>query len=160
MYVKTIVQITLEVEHFDTSDPADVAARVTRVVHEAINWRGGVEALLSDVLMYRTRVLSSSHAAVPDLVAEAARLAAMSDEEKHRACCHPDWEYEQTETSRKTGETKEPEGEGWIRNNRVACHVYDAGVVVEERWRHWERFEFHEVEYWRRPRTHAEEPPR
>jgi hypothetical protein len=151
--MKTLVHITLEVEHFDASDPADVAARVTRVAIAAINGYDFDERLISDVPMHGTRRISSSHAALPDPVAKAARIAVMSDDEKHRGCCHPDWEYAQTETSRKTGETKEPEGEGWIRNNCVACHVYDAGVVVEECWRHWERFEFHEVEHWRRPRT-------
>ena len=153
--MKTIIQLTLEVEHDDTSNPNDVAKRVACVASSAVNGCAFEDELLADVWMYGTKVLASS---VVDRGMEAARIAAMTDDEKHRACCHPDWEYAQTETARKIGETMKPEGEGWIKNDRVPCHLYDEGdQFVEERWRNWERFEFHEVEYWRRLRTQRAE---
>jgi hypothetical protein len=150
--MKTIIQLALEVEHDDTSDPNDVAKRVVRVASSVVNGLAFEDELLADIRMYGTKVLASSHAVVARGM-PVTQIAALTDNEKHRAWCHPDWEYAQTETQRKIGTTLEPEGEGWIKNDRVPCHLYEAGVLVEERWRNWERFEFHEVEYWRRPRT-------
>lgn len=73
-----------------------------------------------------------------------------TDEELHREELHPDFEYETTRTGRKSGDSLKPEGEGWEPNLCVAVHRYEDGKVVEERWRNWERFEFHEEEHWKR----------
>ena len=89
---------------------------------------------------------------------EAARhlraIAKMSDDEKHRSECHPDWEYATTTTGRKTGESRMPEGDGWEPNARVAVPVYKDGEVVAEHWRAWDRFDLHENEYWKRRSVH------
>jgi len=69
----------------------------------------------------------------------------------HRAQCHPDYEYRTIETVRKSGDGLRPEGEGWEPNDVVACHAYEDGRLVEERWRNWERFDALDVEFWRRP---------
>jgi hypothetical protein len=74
----------------------------------------------------------------------------VDDEQLHREEQHSDFEYATTRTGRKTAESLMPDGDGWEPNNIVACHRYQDGRVVEERWRNWERFEFHENEYWRR----------
>jgi hypothetical protein len=68
----------------------------------------------------------------------------------HRA--HPDFEYETTQTARKSSPTRGsfPEGDGWEPNDVVEGHEYEDGVVVKKRWRNWERHEFHEDHYWRR----------
>ncbi len=72
----------------------------------------------------------------------------------HRA--HPDFEYETTQTARKSVDDPRAErlvAEGWELNEIVACHEYADGVVVKEHWRNWERFEFHEDSYWRRRKS-------
>ena len=58
----------------------------------------------------------------------------------HFAC--PGWEYETTEGQRKAWDrcNKPPEGEGWERNT-------DAGRDG------WERFDYTEESYWRRPKA-------
>lgn len=65
--MKTIfVEITLEVDYFDTSEAVDVARRVTEVARLAI---GGLDVddakLLHDVPMYGARVLASSYQESP-----------------------------------------------------------------------------------------------
>ena len=83
-----------------------------------------------------------------DLSAETERLAF----ELHRRHAHPDFEYETTQTARKSG--NDPrfglEGDGWEPNDICERHEYKDGVVVKERWCNWERHEFHEDNYWRR----------
>ncbi|WP_196301971.1 hypothetical protein, partial [Streptococcus pneumoniae] len=41
-------------------------------------------------------------------------LAKYTEQELHDKEMHPDWEYETTETGRKSGESKRPEGDGWV----------------------------------------------
>lgn len=57
----------------------------------------------------------------------------------HSRCMHPDFEYETTDGPRKAFDCHKPAGEGWVRN-------------VEEGRNGWERFDYHEEAYWRRPR--------
>lgn len=59
--MKTIISITLEVEHEDTANPAHVTSRVVRVVSNVLNGLSFEDGLLADVLMHRTRIISSSH---------------------------------------------------------------------------------------------------
>jgi hypothetical protein len=61
---------------------------------------------------------------------------------KHRA--HPDFEYCTTDNARK-GETRRPEGEGWEEN---ICERNEDGTLNQHSW--WERFDYHEDNYWRR----------
>lgn len=68
----------------------------------------------------------------------------------HRAERHPDFEYTSTDTARKSSTTLRPEGDGWEPNARIPWHQYEAGVLIAEHWRNWDRFEFHETEYWMR----------
>ncbi len=60
--MKTIVQVVLEVEHDEASDPADLAGRLARAASCAL---GGLafdeEKLLFDVPMYGVKVIGSSH---------------------------------------------------------------------------------------------------
>ncbi|MEM7165996.1 MAG: hypothetical protein AAF581_11050 [Planctomycetota bacterium] len=58
----------------------------------------------------------------------------------HSRCLHPGYEYATTDGPRKSwyDEDAPPEGRGWERN--VDCG--DQG---------WERFDYHEEAYWRRP---------
>jgi hypothetical protein len=72
----------------------------------------------------------------------------------HRAERHPEFEYTSTDTARKSNTTLRPEGEGWEPNDRVPWHRYEAGVLISEHWRNWDRFEFHETTYWRRRKVH------
>lgn len=72
----------------------------------------------------------------------------------HTKRMHPDYEYETTETARKSGESRMPEGEGWEPNNIIRMPKYESGSVVG--WyppRNWERFEFTEEEYWKRKKS-------
>lgn len=57
----------------------------------------------------------------------------------HERCIHPDYEYATTKTARKSGDSRKPEGDGWEPN-----------VYGNDPHSAWERFEFHEEEYWRR----------
>lgn len=68
-------------------------------------------------------------------------LAAMTDEELHATCQHPDFEYETTEGQRKAWDDSDrpPDGEGWVRNRHVGRNG-------------WERFAYTEESYWMRPR--------
>lgn len=77
----------------------------------------------------------------PD-VAELERLRAM-EARLHWAQKHPDYEYTTTETGRKSGESKMPDGHGWLPNN----HMFDG--------RNWERLDYTEIEYWMRLKTDA-----
>lgn len=61
----------------------------------------------------------------------------------HKAQRHPDYEYDSTETGRKTGESKKPEGHGWVPNN----DMFDGT--------NWERDDHTETEYWMRLKTDA-----
>lgn len=76
----------------------------------------------------------------PDTCAWAERIAAVLPQTAvlHGYCLHPDYEYATTKCGRKAGPAPEPEGEGWESNVDRA----DGG---------WERFDFHEEQYWRRP---------
>ena len=64
-----------------------------------------------------------------------------TEAELHRDFAHPDWEYEITTGPRKAWWESEqpPGGDGWVRN-------------VEAGRNGWERFEYHEESYWRRPK--------
>lgn len=65
----------------------------------------------------------------------------------HARCVHPEYEYDTTETGRKTSEEGHPpEGHGWERN-------------VDKGDDGWERFEYTEEHYWRRLKTDAEKDP-
>jgi hypothetical protein len=57
---------------------------------------------------------------------------------------HPDYQYDTTETGRKTGETKIPEGFGWAPNLAMGGG------------RGWARFDHTEEEYWLRLKTDAD----
>lgn len=83
----------------------------------------------------------AAEGAHPD-AAELERLRAV-ESRLHCARRHPDYEYATTETARKSGESKMPEGHGWMPNN----HVFGD--------RNWERFDHTEVEYWMRLKTDA-----
>lgn len=69
-----------------------------------------------------------------------AHLAPATVEISHARCNVPGWEYETTTGPRKAWGDADtpPAGEGWVRN-------------VEEGRNGWERFEYHEESYWRRP---------
>lgn len=73
----------------------------------------------------------------------------------HRRRAHPDFEYATTQTARKSGD--DPlvglEGDGWEPNEIVECHRYEDGRVIEEQWCNWERFQFHEDNYYRRRKS-------
>ncbi|MGW4720487.1 DUF6221 family protein [Nocardia sp. NPDC004260] len=78
-------------------------------------------------------------------IEEAKPAQDMSAADLHRRFAHPGYEYEITEGPRKAWEyaDERPEGEGWERN-------VDAGRDG------WERFDYTEESYWRRPRHRAE----
>lgn len=57
----------------------------------------------------------------------------------HKYHLHPDFEYATTKSPRKCGGGLKPEGEGWEPN-----------VIGTDQHSAWERFDFHEEEYWRR----------
>lgn len=57
----------------------------------------------------------------------------------HERRAHPDFEYETTRTARKSGFSVKPSGDGWEPNE------YGGDPHSS-----WERFEFHEEQYWRR----------
>lgn len=61
--VKTIVSITLEVEHDETSAGADVAARVAKAAAAAANGCVVDEELFVDIPMYGTKALAVFHSA-------------------------------------------------------------------------------------------------
>jgi hypothetical protein len=73
----------------------------------------------------------------------------VSDHDLHRRCAHPGYEYATTQGPRKSWDFSDepPEGEGWERN-------LDAGRPGEG----WERFDYYEESYWRRPRPVPEQP--
>jgi hypothetical protein len=80
----------------------------------------------------------------PD-VAELARLKEM-EARLHHFQKHPDYDYTTTTTGRKSGETKVPEGYGWLPNN----HIFEINGD-----RNWERLDYTEVEYWYRRKEDA-----
>lgn len=57
----------------------------------------------------------------------------------HERRAHPDFEYETTTTARKSGLSVKPDGDGW-EPNQYGGDPHSS----------WERFEYHEEEYWRR----------
>lgn len=73
-------------------------------------------------------------------------LSKLPEEERiaklHELQRHPEYEYEQTTTPRKSYISLMPEGEGWEPN----YHVIGNG-------RNWERFDYTEVEYWMRKKV-------
>lgn len=71
-----------------------------------------------------------------------------TDAELHAAHAHPAWEYATTEGPRKSWYDQDtpPDGEGWERN-------MDAGRDG------WERFDYTEESYWRRPRPGGPRKP-
>lgn len=73
------------------------------------------------------------HTSPPDTRTEA---------EMHRARAHPAWEYDTTTGPRKAWGNPDvpPDSSGWVPN-------VDAGRDG------WERFDYHEESYWRRPRV-------
>jgi hypothetical protein len=68
-------------------------------------------------------------------------LVGKSDAELHRLSAHPDWEYTLTEGPRKAWDYEDvpPPGEGWVRNVEVGRDG-------------WNRFDYTEESYWRRPK--------
>jgi len=86
--------------------------------------------------------------AIADLADEVDRLTFAL----HRRRAHPDFDYATTQTARKSGD--DPciglDGEGWEPNDIVENHQYAEGKVISEHWCNWERFQFHEDNYWRR----------
>ena len=65
----------------------------------------------------------------------------------HSICRHPDFEYETTTGPRKACyDFPPPEGEGWDIN-------------VDEGRDGWERFDYHEEQYWRRLKPELDIPP-
>lgn len=88
---------------------------------------------------------------IVDLAAEVDRLTLTL----HCRQAHPDFEYETTQTARKSGDDPRIglDGDGWEPNDIVPCQAYVEGAVVKEHWRNWERFQFHEDNYWRRQKT-------
>lgn len=84
---------------------------------------------------------------IGELATEIDRLAF----ELHCLEAHPDFEYATTKTARKSGDDPRIglKGEGWEPNDIVPIYDHAEGVV-EQRWRNWERHEFHEDNYWRR----------
>jgi hypothetical protein len=79
-----------------------------------------------------------------------------SDQELHARCAHPDWEYRTTSGPRKQWDDVDdppcddygnPEP-GWERN-------IDAGMPGQG----WERFDYTEESYWRRPRPNGPQTP-
>jgi hypothetical protein len=83
----------------------------------------------------------------PDVVAQANVPEGRTPEQEvkrltdalHERHIHPDYEYATTKTARKSGDSRKPEGDGWEPN-----------VYGDDPHSAWERFEFHEEEYWRR----------
>lgn len=65
-----------------------------------------------------------------------------TEQQLHRRFRHPNWEYETTEGQRKMWDDQNtpPVGDGWERN-------VDAGRDG------WERFDYTEESYWRRPKA-------
>ena len=88
---------------------------------------------------------------IADLAAEVDRLTFVL----HRCRAHPEFEYELTHTARKSGDDPRIglDGDGWEPNDIVENHEYADGKVVKEHWCNWERFQFHEDNYWRRRKT-------
>lgn len=80
----------------------------------------------------------------PD-VTELARLRDM-EARLHWKQKHPDYEYDTTETGRKSGESKMPEGYGWMPNN----HIFGVNGNCN-----WERLDYTEIEYWMRLKSDA-----
>lgn len=99
-------------------------------------WAGDPEDV-ADVLV---RALQAQEAA--DREAYRQQLRALPEDQLHRDRAHPDWEYATTEGPRKQwyDEDVPPEGEGWVRN-------------VEAGRDGWDRFDYTEESYWRRPRA-------
>ena len=89
--------------------------------------------------------------AIVELTAEAGRLTFAL----HQRRAHPDFEYATTQTARKSGDDPRIglEGDGWEPNDIVENHEYLDGGVVNEHWRNWERYQFHEDNFWRRRTT-------
>lgn len=77
---------------------------------------------------------------------------AITDEELHRAKCHPDYDYATSRSGRKSSDVIRPEGEGWTPNECIPNHDYKDGAIVLECWRAWDRFDFYDEEYWKRRR--------
>lgn len=73
----------------------------------------------------------------------------------HEWEAHPDWEYEMTTGPRKewTGYDNPPEATDWDQ---------DCGLTwvknTDKGSRGWERFDYHEEAYWRRPRNAGSKP--
>lgn len=65
-----------------------------------------------------------------------------TDAELHARRAHPDWQYATTEGQRKAWDRSDepPDGEGWVRNREAGRDG-------------WERFDFIEESYWRRPKV-------
>lgn len=66
----------------------------------------------------------------------------MTEEELHQYRAHPAWDYKTTEGPRKRWDDVDvpPEGEGWVLNTAAGRNG-------------WERFDYTEERYWRRPRA-------
>lgn len=71
----------------------------------------------------------------------------LPEEELHRLCAHPDFEYATTQGQRKAWVDVDtpPGGDGWVRN----VHTGRDG---------WERFDYTEESYWMRPKPGVDNP--
>lgn len=133
-----------------TADPATSLVRACSPTPPANDGQLGEYSKLSDEELDRYLAELDRLAAVAFAEKQRRLLAQMTDHEKHVNQCHPEWEYAEMTTGRKSGISVKPDGDGWEPNMIVACHIYKNGAVVQEYWRNWDRFDYHEVEYWRR----------
>lgn len=103
-------------------------------------WRwycSGTDACEGDFEMVPSGGVQAAWAAVEKHLAE----RHTEENRLHRLCAMPGWEYRTTTGPRKVWDDVEvpPEGGGWVSNAARGR----AG---------WERFDYHEEAYWRRPK--------
>lgn len=122
-------------------------------------WIDATAHLLDEMVSTRA---ARGRGAIVDRQRQVDLLTHSTPEQLHRRRQHPGWEYATTETARKSGESRQPEGEGWEPNNIVECGwetlpngTLDLSSPI--RWRNWERFDFHEEEYWKRRKPYPKE---
>lgn len=69
----------------------------------------------------------------------------------HSRLAHPDYEYLTTTNGRKQEGGEPPENEGWEPNDFIDMGSDPAGKPYPRR--NWERFDYHEENYWRRRKS-------
>jgi hypothetical protein len=114
-----------------------------RFPHLGVNTiKGNYDGLTCTWQYTADRVLAECEAKRRIVERYAPRPDNRTDAELHRDHAHPAWEYATTQGQRKTWDDADvpPEGDGWIRN-------------VEAGRDGWERFDYTEESYWRRPRA-------